>query len=128
MATEKKQIRRSEIVSNPTQPDVAIEIDGEEFRLCFDFRALAIAKAKLKAAGVEVNLLRAIDFNSLDVDTLPALFFGAALRYQPELTWQRAVALVNMRTAVGIFTGLASAYASAMMEPGKNPQPAAAKS
>lgn len=115
-------------VPDPTIPDVSVEVDGERFRLCFDFRALAVAKARLRELGIEFNVLRSIDFMNIDVDTLPALFFAAAQRYQPKLTWQQAEKLVNMRTAIGIFGGLSSAYTASMLKPDKNPRKATSKS
>jgi hypothetical protein len=92
--------------------------------LCFDFGALATAKAKLREQGVEINILRMIDFTALDVDTLPALFFGAAQKHQPQLTWKRAQELVTINTAGSIAVGLFAAYRAAMLEPDKNPQKA----
>jgi len=125
----RKQIKKKAIVTpDPTIPDVSVEVDGETFHLCFDFSALALAKAELRKQGVEVNILRSIDFREIDVDTLPALFFAAALRYRPDLEWSRAVELVNLRTAAGIHGALASAYMAAMLEPGKNPPEAPAES
>jgi hypothetical protein len=111
--------------SNPIIPDVAIEIEDESYRLCFDFQALADAKGALKAQGVEINVLRSIDFSSLDVDTLPALFFAAARRYQPQLSWKRAQQIVNVRTASSIAVGLFAAWKGAMAKPSKNPTRAA---
>lgn len=128
MATKKKQTKRAEIVPNPTIPDVAIEVDGRSFRLCFDFQALAIAKAKMKAVGVYVNILKALDFREVDVDTLPALFFAAALRFQPDLSWENANKLITMQTCTGIFGGLAVAYRMAMVGNTANPPGAAAAS
>lgn len=117
----------SQQVPNPTIPDVTIEVDGRSFRLCFDFRALAIAKAKLKAAGIDFHVLRSIDFQQVDVDTLPALFFAAANKHQPDLGWEEAEGLVNIRTAIGILAGLATAYTGAMAPPDTNPPEATAK-
>ena len=82
---KKKQTRRT--VPDPTMTPVYVDIDGEQFRLSFDFGALAIAKAKLREAGIELNVLRSLDFEALDADTLPAMFFAACQQYQPELTW-----------------------------------------
>jgi hypothetical protein len=112
---------------NPTIPDVSIQADGETYRLCFDFQALATAKAELKARGVEVNVLRSINFGALDVDTLPALFYASAMRYQPDLSWERAQAIVNIRTAGNISVGLYAAWRAAMVRPSQNPPRAARK-
>jgi hypothetical protein len=106
---------------NPVIPEVSIELDGEVYKLCFDFQALAIAKAKLKEAGVEINVLRSINFADLDVDTLPAVFFAAASRCQPGLTWEQAQRTVNIRTAGSIAVGLFAAWKAAMAKPAKNP-------
>ncbi|MDE2099255.1 MAG: hypothetical protein KGL39_18520 [Patescibacteria group bacterium] len=123
---KKKKAQR--VIPDPTIPDVTVEIDGERFRLCFDFGALAIAKAKLRAAKVDVNILHSIDFSAADVDTIPALFFAASQKFQPDLSWEHARELVTLRTVDAIGVGLFSAYRAAMAEPAKNPQRAAGKS
>jgi len=117
-------MKESEIVGgpdDPTLPDGETEIAGEKFRLCFDFGALAEAKALLRKSGVELNVLRSLDFTALDVDTLPALFFAASHRFQPGLTWPRAQSLINMRTGARVVDDLAKAYIAAMSEPTQNP-------
>jgi hypothetical protein len=112
-------------IPSPVAPEVSVEADGESYRLCFDFGALAVAKQKLKQKGIELNLLRSIDFQGLDVDTLPALFFAAAQKHQPEVSFERAQEIVNLRTAGVIAIGLFTAWKAAMVMPGKNPRSAA---
>jgi hypothetical protein len=104
---------------DPSIPRVTVEIDGEPFDLCFDFRALAAAKEKLRELDppVEINILRSLDFHGLDVDTLPALLYAAAFRYQPDLSWERAQELVNLRTAGAVYAALAEAYMQALSVP-----------
>lgn len=109
------------VMLDPTIPDVAVRIGDEEFHLCFDFAAMATAKARLRKSGVEINLLRAIDFRALDVDTLPALFFAAAQRYHPDLDWERAQQLVSIRDAEAIALALFAAYRAAMLEKPSDP-------
>jgi len=121
MAKLRKIRKIASLPDDPTIPEVSIEIDEKKYRLCFDFAALAKAKSKLREHGVEVNLLQSLDFRIIDVDTLPVLFYAASQHFQPNLTWEEAVRLVNVRTALGIFEGLGAAYMAAMVKPDKNP-------
>jgi hypothetical protein len=120
-----KAPRKNRIVKSafpdPTVPEVSVEIDGSTYRLCFDFAALAVAKAKLREAHVEINVLGALNFNAIDVDTLPALFFAATQAYHPDLSWEQARGLVSLRTAPGIFSAVRAAYIAAMIPAAKNP-------
>jgi hypothetical protein len=124
----KKNAKKPDERHHSVIPDVAVEIDGETFRLCFDMAALRLAKAQLRAAGVRINILRSLNWEDLDVDSVPELFFAAALRYQPTLTWARAIEVANLKNAAGIFGGLAAAYTAAMAEPDENPPQATAQS
>lgn len=113
------------VVANPTDPEIFIEIAGERFSLVFDFKALAAARSRLRQAGVVVNLLRCLDFENLDADTISPLFFAACLHNHPDLTWERARDLVTMKTAGGIANALALAYIASMREGEPNPPTAA---
>lgn len=112
-------------VQNPVIDTAVIEIDGERFELCFDFGAMARVKAELREHGIRMNLLRSLDLGELDVDTLPVLFFATARARHPDLTWERAQALVTVRTAAGLIDALVQAYKVAM-EPAKADPPLAA--
>lgn len=109
-------------IVDPMIPEVAIELGGVTLRLSFDFEALAIAKAKLKEQGVNVNILRSLDFGSLDVDSLPALLFAAAHRHQPHVSWARVRKMVTLKTAEAIVIALFEAYKAAMIETAEDPQ------
>lgn len=115
------KIKKQGLLPDPTIPDVSVEVDGSSYRLCFDFEALARAKAMLRKAGVEVNILRCLDFREVDVDTLPLLFFAAAHRFQPELSYAEAQRAVSLRTAEGILSGIFAAYTAAMSKDTANP-------
>jgi hypothetical protein len=115
------KMKNKTVIPDPMISEVALEIGGERFSLCFDFAALATAKAKLREYGVTINLLHALNFSEMDVDTVPALFFAATQRHQPDLSWEHAQQLVNLRTVSSIFNGLAAAYKVAVVEPKQNP-------
>jgi hypothetical protein len=117
----KKKLNGPAAFPDPTLPETYVDIDGEKFRLCFDFASLAQAKRKLQEQGVEINILHSLNFYTLDVDTLAAIFYAAAHRFHPKLEWSRARDLTNLRTGAAIIEGLASAYAEAMVDPKKNP-------
>jgi esterase/lipase superfamily enzyme len=112
-----KRATRRNVLPDPITALVFVDIDGEKFQLSFDFGALATAKAKLREAGIQLNVLRSLDFESLDADTLPAMFFAACQQFQPYLTWERARRLVNLRTGAAVIQGLVAAYVAAMAEP-----------
>jgi hypothetical protein len=118
----KNQPGGSSEFSDPTLPETYVDIDGEKFRLCFDFAALAQAKRKLQEQGVEINILHSLNFYTLDVDTLAAIFYAAAHRFHPKMEWSKAQKLTNLRTGAAIIEGLAAAYAAAMTDPKRNPR------
>jgi len=114
--------RGTQIILDPTVPDVEVEIEGESYHLAFDMNGLALAKTKLRLAGVEANLLSSMNFQAIDVDTLPVLFFAALQRYHPKMSWADARKIITLQTAPGIFVGVRQAYIAAMLpKVGANP-------
>jgi len=110
---------------DPLLPRTPIEIDGKTYDLCFTIGALAEAKSRLRKAGVEINLLQSINFSDMDADVIPPLFFAALLPFQPEMTQEKAYALVTLQTIVPIYQALANAYLRAWgtKDEVKNPGP-----
>lgn len=128
MSTKAPRKSGTQIILDPTVPDVEVEIDGESYHLAFNMTGLALAKTKLRLAGINANLLTAMDFQAIDVDTLPILFFAALQRYHPKMSWADTQKLITLPTAPGIFVAVRQAYIAAMLpRTGINPRAATLK-
>ncbi len=126
--TTRKSRRAHPQESGVVAPPVKLVVDEREFLLAFDFGALSIAKQKLKDAGIQINLLHALDFTKIDVDVLPMLFYAGACRHQPDLAWNEVPKYVRTDTLLEIYIGLLAAWKLAMAKPDPNPSEAPAKS
>ncbi len=102
---------------DPTLPKVELKLDGKTYHLCFTFAALALAEAKLRKEGVNVNLLHALDLSSLDATRVVPLLYAALITHEPDMTFTEAAALVTLRNLGAIFEGIASAYGESLSEP-----------
>lgn len=102
---------------DPTLPKIEIKLDGKSYFLCFTFGALALAQAHLKAAGIDCNLLHALDLTSVDPIRLPLLLYAALITHQPTMTVAEATALVTMKTLGPIYEGVIKAYGASLADP-----------
>ena len=111
---------------DPTLPKIEIKLGCESYFLCFTFGALALAESKLRALGVECNLLHALDLTALDATRVVPLLYGALITHSPDITFEQVAALVTMKNLGAIFDGLLEAYADSLAEPSEdakeNPQ------
>jgi len=102
---------------DPTLPKIELDLDGKSYSLCFTFGALAIAQKGLRSAGVECNLLLALDISHLDAERLPCLFYAALITHQPKMTVEKATELITMRTLDRIGGAVINAYMASLAEP-----------
>lgn len=104
---------------DPTLPRVELKLGSDTYYLVFNFKALALAAAKLREKGVHTNLLQSLDLSGLDADTLAPLLYAGLITHQPEITLDEVVAKVSIRDLGGIFTAIAEAYTASLAEPTK---------
>lgn len=127
MASKKKMDNEEKIVSAhrvaPLADDVPLTLNGKEYRLCLDFWAVREAEEELLRIGIKVDLLRALDFQTLGARSLPEVFFAALHHYQPELTFEDACELVSLESSVAIFEAVSDAYIVAMGVKNKTKNP-----
>src|ERR1700733_4573567 len=95
---------------DPTLPKVPLTIGDETYHLCFTFGALALAESKLRAIGIECNLLHALDLSSLDASKVVPLLYAATITHTPDIKFEQVAALVTLRNLGRIFEGITSAY------------------
>jgi len=97
-------------------PKVELTLGGETYHLCFTFDALALAEANLRKLGVEVNMLQALDFNTLDATKLSALLYAAMVTHEPSITPKFAASLIKFRNIGKIRESLAFAFVAALAD------------
>jgi hypothetical protein len=103
--------------TDPTLPRVEIELGGKKYFLCFTFAALAIAQKRLRDAGIDCNILHALDLSAMDITRVVPLLFAALITYKPDITYPEAEALVTLKNLGKVFEGIASAYVASLGEP-----------
>lgn len=112
--------KKHRVAGNPsldaTLPYVALELNGESYRLAFDYAALSLAERKLADIGMQVNMLNALDLRSIGAERLPIVFYAALVKAHPEMTYEDAKALVSMRTYSAIFEKVVEAFIDSMKE------------
>jgi hypothetical protein len=102
--------------ADPTLPKVAITIGGKEYFLAWDFNALAKGDELLGE-----NLLLSLDFEKISAKRLRTLFYLALLKFQPDMTEERAGELGGQANATQIMRAIVSAYRGSHSEPEAEP-------
>lgn len=100
--------------ADPTIEFAALEIDGETYRLCYDFGAIAEAE---KLTGC--NLLQGIAYilvNGATASQFRGLFYAALRKAHPKMTIAEADRLVRIDTMADIRTAIETAYTLSMPE------------
>lgn len=105
---------------DPTLPKASVTLDGVTYHLCFTFAALILAEAKLREQGVIVNLIEALDLNSLDATKVVPLVYAALVTHQPDTTFEDAAKLVTLRHFAALRLSLYEAFVESMAEPDKD--------
>lgn len=119
----KKKIANT--VSDPTLPKTPITLDGTEYFLCFDLGALAEAEQAFLREGHNVNLLAALPVLNL---TNARVIFAASIRkFQPEISYEEAVAMVTLKNVFVIANTIYDAWNQSQPEPETLPTQAVAE-
>jgi len=100
--------------ADPTLERSAVTIDGQSYNLCFDLEALSTAEDKFLAQGHDVNLLYALP--RLTLSSVRTIFPCAVHKFQPELSFQQAQALVTFRSLYPIAAAIQDAWNKAMRQ------------
>lgn len=99
---------------DPNVANVEVTIDGQTYKLAFTFGALATAESLLRKAGHVVNLLKALDFNSLGASDIVPLLYAAMLHFQPKTTVEDVTSMVSFQNLGDIIQGLRDAFIACM--------------
>ncbi len=102
---------------DPTLPKIEIKLDGKSYFLCFTFEALAMAQAKLRAQGITVNLLHALDLSNMDAERVVPLLYAALMTHKADITPVQVAKMVTLRNLGTIFEGIAQAYGASLAAP-----------
>jgi hypothetical protein len=102
---------------DPTMPKIEIKLGDKSYFLCFTFSAIALAEAKLRAAGTPANLIHALDLSTMDASKIVPLFYAALISHQPDIKPEVAASLVTMKNLGTIFQGIADAYIASLSDP-----------
>lgn len=118
MARRKREIANTPL--DPTAPHASVTIDGKEYRLCFDFAALAEARAYFRKQGRnDVNLLRAL--MSVDADSVWIVFPCAIHKFHPEISYEDAQAMLTIPVAFVVADAIIQAWNLSVPEPKEAP-------
>jgi hypothetical protein len=102
---------------DPTLPKIPLKLGAETYYLCFTFGAIAIAQAKLREAGIKINLLHALDLSTLDAESVVPLLYAALITHAPDISLAEVEKLVTFRNLAAVYEGLAKAYLASLAEP-----------
>jgi hypothetical protein len=108
---------------DPTLPKVPLKLGKETHYLCFDFAAFALAEARLRQAGVTVNLLHALDLSAMNAERVVPLLFASLVKHQPTITPEEVAKLVTFKNLGAIFEAIGKAYEASLAEPEPDAKP-----
>ena len=101
---------------DPTLPKIEIALGKETYYLCFTFGALAVAQKGLRDAGIDCNLLHALDLSNMDPLKLVPLLYAAMITHQPKISYETVNSLVTLKNMGSIFEGIAHAYGASLAD------------
>lgn len=104
--------RRPTVAGTAADPLVkyhAIELDGETYKLAFDFNSIATAETLCGA-----NLLQALDLKGLTANQYRGIFYASLMKAHPRMTLEGAGKLVTLPNLDPITEGLFAAWRLAM--------------
>lgn len=103
--------------ADPVVPFAVLEIEGEKFKLAFDFNAIAEAE---HYAGC--NLLSGLkNLGDLTALQLRGLLYAAMRKAHPKVTIEKAGSLIRLDTIVKITLALGEAYSLSMPKRDETP-------
>ena len=100
---------------NPIVKYASLELNGMEYKLCWDFNAIAVAE---EITGQEL-LLRS-DPGRITAKQLRGMLYAAMLRAQPSITLDHVTELITFKHAPIIANALTQAWIDSNQEPEKN--------
>jgi hypothetical protein len=105
-------------MSNPVKPSVKLKLAGVEYKLHYDFEAIAEAEEILDRPLI--TGLRGRDIATPKVSLVRAMFFATAHATHPELTPEQAKSLVTKDTLVEVWPKVLEAWALSQPDPEEN--------
>jgi hypothetical protein len=109
---------------DPTMPKVELKLADKQYFLCFTYGSLIKAEAELRKLGVKVNMLKALDFETLDATTLSAVLYAAILTHDPSITPESVSSLITFKDIGKIRESLLYAFVASLAEPEEESQEA----
>ena len=101
---------------DPSLPFTVVTIRGKEYKLCMNFRAMAIGERKLNQAGVQFTFFDEIrNWRQMDIAT--NIFAASLSAFQPDMPFAQAAALVDYDSWPEVQAGLADAISQAFPDP-----------
>jgi hypothetical protein len=105
------------VVADPALPAVELKLGKRILSLCFTYEAMALTEQEFRKLGQPINILHALDFDSLDASTLAALLYAALITHQPAITLAEIPALIKFRHIGKIRESLMLAFVASLAEP-----------
>jgi hypothetical protein len=104
-------------VADPSLPAVELKLGKKTLYLCFTYEAMALTEQEFRKLGQTVNVLHALDFNTLDASSLAALLYAALVTHQPETVLTDIPALIQFRYIGKIREALMLAFVASLADP-----------
>jgi hypothetical protein len=108
-------------MSNPTAPTTPLALKGTEYKLLFDFQAVADAE-EITGRSL-ITGLRQKDFEAPGIKLVQALLYACLKVHHPLMTYELAKTLVTLKTIGKIWSAVTDAWAAAMNEPDEDAAP-----
>jgi hypothetical protein len=108
-------MKKQPIVTDPTLPTVKVMLDGKEYTLCLNQRALAEAEMAFIRAGHNVNLLSA--YMQLNLSNLMVIFPCALHKYHPEISFIEAQEMVTTLNSFVLVQAVSVLWGDSHSEP-----------
>jgi hypothetical protein len=116
MRKKAKQVANTDI--DPTIDFTQIILDGKTYKITFDFASLAKAEAALLPKHPEICLLRQLCYDGqYRLEQIQELFACSLYKAHPDLDYDDAKALVNLRTIGPVTIAVLKAWEKSMEAP-----------
>jgi len=106
---------------HPEKPVVKLSLDGTDYKLCYDFEAIAEVEELLDKPLI--TGIREKDVRTPTVSLVRAMFFATAHAHHPALTFAQAKHLVTRDTLVAVWTKVLEAWTASQPEPEESEDP-----
>jgi hypothetical protein len=95
-------------MNHPEKPSVKLKLDGVDYKLVYDFDAIAEAEEILDRPLI--TGLRGRDIATPTISLVRSMFFATAHATHPELTFEQVKALVTPKTIADIWVKVLEAW------------------